>query len=68
MMSVQVAFKVGKDEGDIQPCHVRELRPDDVFYIVTDGKKGDLMLARGMPYEQQVNGESQWCIDGDMYE
>jgi hypothetical protein len=68
MTCVQVAYKVGKNEGDVQPCHVKELRPNDVFYIVTDGKKGDLMLATGMPYEKQVNGDSQWLIDGEMYE
>jgi hypothetical protein len=49
------------------PCHISELKKGDVFYMVTDGAKGELRVATALPYSSQVDGDILWRIDSEPY-
>jgi hypothetical protein len=58
----QVAFVV---EGDHQRiCTIGEIKKDDVFYLVINGARGDLM--RAISSAQIKN--NQWQVEGVPYE
>ncbi len=58
----QIAFKC--NEHPSQVCSVSDLKKGDIFYLVTNGKKGDLMKATSNP----VWAKNRWEIQGELYE
>jgi hypothetical protein len=59
---IRVAFVV---EGDHQRiCTISEIKKDDVFYLVINGARGDLMQATS---SAQIKN-NQWQVEGVPYE
>jgi hypothetical protein len=57
----QIAFKCNEQP---QVCCVSDLKKGDIFYLVTNGKRGDLMKAIADP----VWSKNRWEIAGELYE
>jgi hypothetical protein len=57
----QIAFKCNESP---QVCTISELKKNDIFYLVTNGKKGDLMKATSDPTWKH----DRWSIEGESYE
>lgn len=62
----QIAFRC--NEQPSQVCLVSELKKGDIFYLVTDGAKSDLMRAINDSQIKKINGVEQWHIEGVLYE
>lgn len=59
---IQVAFVVEGDDQRI--CTISEIKKDDVFYLVINGTRGDLMRATS---SAQIKNR-QWQVEGVPYE
>ncbi|QEY16058.1 hypothetical protein D0C16_08725 [Cellvibrio sp. KY-GH-1] len=59
--SITYALKVIPDDKEI-PCHLSELKKDDLFYLVQASKKSELLVATDNAFQSNVNGQTIWSI------
>ena len=60
--SIQIAFKCNETPHVI--CTLSEIKKGDIYFLVTDGKRGDVMKADTDAYFKN----NQWVIEGKIYE
>jgi len=63
---IQYAFRI--DDNRETPCHLSEIKKNDVFYLVTGGKKSELFIAIDNAFNSVVNGQQIWSIPREEYE
>ena len=64
--TIQYAFKVTEDEET--PCHLSEIKKGDVYYLVVDSKRSELLKATEDAFNSNVSGKSVWSIPHVPYE
>ena len=60
--SIQIAFKCNHTPPEI--CTLSEIKKGDIYFLVSDGKRSDLMKATSDAYLKN----NQWIIEGYHYE
>lgn len=60
--SIQIAFNCNQTPHQI--CTISEIKKGDIYFLVTDGKRGDLMKANSDAYFKN----NQWVVEGKLYE
>lgn len=63
----QIAF-VKTDDDSWLPCLVSEIKKNAIFYVVNDGKQGDIRRAVSAPSPVNLNAEQVWTIESVPYE
>lgn len=57
---IQYAFRI--EAGKETPCHLSEIKKDDVYYLVVDARKSELFKATDNAFGAEVNGKWVWSI------
>lgn len=64
--SITYALKVAPNDKEI-PCHLSELKKDDLFYLVQASKKSELLIATDNPFQSNVNGQMIWSVPHEIH-
>lgn len=62
---IRFAFRIDSDAE--RPCHISDLKEGDVFYMVSQGTKSELLQATGAPFTEIVNHQVVWSITHEIY-
>ncbi|WP_191968667.1 hypothetical protein [Cellvibrio sp. KY-GH-1] len=63
--SISYALKITGDEEI--PCHLSELKRDDLFYLVQASKKSKLLIATDDAFQSDVNGQTIWSVPHEIH-
>ena len=58
--SIQYAYRVDSDKET--PCHLSEIKKGDLFYLVVDAHKSDLLRATGDAFSSNINDKNSWSV------
>lgn len=62
---IRYAFRI--DQFAETPCHLSELNKGDVFYLISQGTKSELLRATGAPFTEIINHQEVWSIPHEIY-
>lgn len=62
---IRYAFRIDSDAET--PCHISDLKEGDVFYMVSQGTKSELLQATGAPFTETINHQLVWSIPHEIY-
>lgn len=65
---VHVAYKLNQEDNRFSPCHIKDIRKGDLFYLVTDGVSTDICSASSNAYYKFDNGDATWIVESEIYE
>ncbi len=65
--SLSLIYRVGIEDVAIEPCHISDLKKDDVFYWVIDGELSDLRQALSNPICVRQFPVPEWTIEDKHY-
>ena len=63
---ITYALKVTRDEKEV-PCHLSELKKDDLFHLVQASKKSELFIATDDAFQSNVNGQTIWSVPHEIH-
>lgn len=63
--SISYALKVANDKEI--PCHLSELKKDDLFYLVQASTKSKLLIAIDDAFQSDVNGQTIWSVPHEIH-
>lgn len=62
----QYAYRINADKET--PCHLREIKKGDVFYLMSNATKSELRKATEDAFCTVVNKDLVWSIPYEIYE
>lgn len=64
--SIHYAYRIDSDKETV--CHLSEIKKGDVFYLIVDAHKSELLRATGDAFNSNVNDKNIWSVPHAPYQ